>query len=344
MIYCVTSVHGIGCTFLDWSIHYLSGQTLFDRVVVGLVDLVTDPLSSNNAHKHPKNHPNGADDTYNTIRSLKQSNYKGLKSLYPTLMWDERAANFVGSTQRNDYIQYLIDDYTKIWDVCAQELVPLVFIDLTRDYLYLQSMRGLEKKFFTNSSASSIDEIRESVVNHFFERKHQHWQGDSNFNNVWDYREFLALNLRPFDCIQLDANIFTRPHFYANSNELWFNGEQLLLRILDFLKLDLDKDRLLSWRKIYLEWQKFHVKTLNLSWNIDHICESIVNDYSYNLNQHHLDLWHEAIIQHILIYRYNLNLKTWQLEKFPANTRDLHTLLEENIHPVEDIYNIKGTK
>ena len=40
----------------------------------------------------------------------------------------------------------------------------------------------------------------------------------------------------------------------------------------------------------------------------------------------------------MLIYKYGLNLKTWQLEKFPNNTKQLHELLEENIHPIEKIY------
>ena len=51
-----------------------------------------------------------------------------------------------------------------------------------------------------------------------------------------------------------------------------------------------------------------------------------------------MDLWQEAIVQHILIYKYNLNLKNWQLKKFPDNTQDLHKLLETNIHPTKILY------
>ena len=32
MIVCSTSVRSIGCTFLDWSIHFLTGQTEFFNI------------------------------------------------------------------------------------------------------------------------------------------------------------------------------------------------------------------------------------------------------------------------------------------------------------------------
>jgi hypothetical protein len=77
---------------------------------------------------------------------------------------------------------------------------------------------------------------------------------------------------------------------------------------------------------------------LNFCWNIDNICESIVNNYYLDIGAYNLDFWQEAILQHILIYKYKLNLKNWQLEKFPTNTQALHKLLEPNIHPTEILY------
>ena len=47
----------------------------------------------------------------------------------------------------------------------------------------------------------------------------------------------------------------------------------------------------------------------------------------------------------MIIYKHNLGLKTWQLEKFPANTQDLHTLLESNtLHNLDDIYGLLKDK
>ena len=50
-----------------------------------------------------------------------------------------------------------------------------------------------------------------------------------------------------------------------------------------------------------------------------------------DLESFELDIMQEAAIQRELIYKYNLNFKTWQLEKFQS-TRQLHALLEPNIH------------
>jgi hypothetical protein len=81
-------------------------------------------------------------------------------------------------------------------------------------------------------------------------------------------------------------------------------------------------------------------KQSKLSWNIDYICHAIVNNFSFDLSDYDLTLWDEAIIQHLLIYKYGLTLKAWGLEKLPTNTKDIHKLLEKNVyHKVDDIYN-----
>ena len=60
-----------------------------------------------------------------------------------------------------------------------------------------------------------------------------------------------------------------------------------------------------------------------------------------DLTRFNLDIVRESTIQHVLIYKHGLTLKSWGLEKFPNNTQDLHLLLEPNIyHEVEDIYNV----
>ena len=59
--------------------------------------------------------------------------------------------------------------------------------------------------------------------------------------------------------------------------------------------------------------------------------DAIVNNWHYEID---LTFEQEVIVQHCLIYQHGLNLKTWQLEQFPRNTRDLHRLLEPNTHTV----------
>jgi hypothetical protein len=60
-----------------------------------------------------------------------------------------------------------------------------------------------------------------------------------------------------------------------------------------------------------------------------------------DLNRFNLDIVQEAAIQHILLYKHSLSIKTWQLEKF-NNTKQINALLEPNTyHEVKDIYGVR---
>ena len=61
------------------------------------------------------------------------------------------------------------------------------------------------------------------------------------------------------------------------------------------------------------------------------IIESILKNNYIDLTKFNLDIVQEATIQHELLYKHNLNLKTWQLEKF-MDSKQLHSLLEPNIY------------
>jgi hypothetical protein len=48
-----------------------------------------------------------------------------------------------------------------------------------------------------------------------------------------------------------------------------------------------------------------------------------------DLDRFKIDLFKEAIIQHVLISKYNLTIDT-QLNRLPANTKDIYVLLKEH--------------
>jgi hypothetical protein len=188
----------------------------------------------------------------------------------------------------------------------------------------------------------SVDEVKKDVLNIFFNTKDNIGWGDK-FNNlpIWDQREFIALNIRPYDRTTLDYDQkinFSKPHFYLDSMDWWLNGEDKILEILSYLKLKLNTARYKKWIKVYRTWQKKQLKILNFCWNLDYICNSIVNNHYLDISSYNISMWEEAIIQHIMIYKYNLNFKSWQLDKFPSNTQDLHKLLEPNIHATDILY------
>ena len=118
-----------------------------------------------------------------------------------------------------------------------------------------------------------------------------------------------------------------------NTFELYNLLDQTIDQLFDFLEIEIDKTRRTHWTEIYNKWKKLHIRRLKFVWYFDTIVNYIVDGYHMDLLNFDLDLVQEATIQHSLIYKYNLNLKTFQLEKF-INTKQLHNLLEPNIHPL----------
>ena len=129
---------------------------------------------------------------------------------------------------------------------------------------------------------------------------------------------------------------FTKSHFYAESESMWYDGKITIEQLMKFLNIPIDKTLWDRWVDVYNKWQQLQLEILKFGINFDHIINSIVNNWYYEIGNLTFEL--EVIIQHYLIYKHGLNLKTWQLEKFPSNTQDLYKLLEPNIHPVPSIY------
>ena len=347
-IFCVTSTDPIGCTFLDWSIHYLSGSTKFYNIESGWSDLVSDPVDTSNAHAHPKNHPNGIELTIEVISKLSTINHSGVLSFYPIPMHEESAAKKINLpiNQPADFfddkiLKYQTQDYADIWQQLTIKNIPIVYVKLTSDCLYTQSIRQFDRHIPNLlDQPKTAKEVQTAFLNTFFKDSQLQWSG----NDVWDQREFIALNIRPYDYNNIDKCVdFSIPHYYVDARELWYNGKNTIINIMQYLDLTVDNNRLESWLPIYYKWQQKQLNILKFSWNIDHICNCIVNNYYYDISSYNLDLWHEAIIQHTLIYKHGVTFKAWGLETLPTNTQELYQLLESNIHPVEDIYGmLKG--
>ena len=348
-IFCVTSTESVGCTFLDWSIHYLSGSTKFYNVESGWSDLVSNPVSSVNAHSHPKNHPNGVELTTEVISRLTTVKHSGISSFYPIPMHEESVAEKINIpiNQPSDFyndkiLQYQQQDYANIWQKSAISNIAIVYVKLTSDCLYTQSVRQFDRNVPNQiDQPHTTKEVHSAFLNIFFKDSQLKWSG---LTDVWEQREFIALNIRPYYYNTIDKCIdFSTPHYYVDARELWYNGKNTLINIMQYLDLTVDADRLESWLPIYYEWQQKQLNILKFSWNIDHICNCIINNHYYDISSYNLDLWHEAILQHILIYKHGVTFKSWGLATLPTNTQELYQLLEPNIHPVEDIYGmLKG--
>lgn len=315
MIYCVTSFSGVGCTFLDWSILFLSGQDQYYNYKLGLLPLSDDPLKNNNAHGHLKNHPKTLVDFNECIDALNSNTDIPMRSFYPYVCPIQHPTR-----------ELMFSTYGEYWDICNSKNIPIIFVDLNRDYEFLD---------FNRSDAKPTDiELLHHDLNTFFnmDEKNNAWN-NSLYNNAWDFREFLALGARNHLKIAEFPWLLKKEHMYVNAYDLWFSGISLMVKIFDYLSLKIDASRIANWEQIYSKWQKKQLALLSVLWNVDHICQCIVENIPFDLLQFNLSIQQESIILRRLMKNYNLNIKGYGVEKF-TNTSQLHKLLEKNIHKI----------
>jgi len=174
----------------------------------------------------------------------------------------------------------------------------------------------------------------DDYVNHFFGESAEVWR-EANLTDIWDQREFFALNGVYKDAPAILPNVnLDRPHYRLDTMELWNTFDSTVDLLFDALGISIAADRRAQWNTVYQAWRKIHYKNMLFVWYFDTIIDYIVKGHSMDLSRFDLDIIQEAAIQHELIYQHNLNLQTWQLEKF-NNTLQLHRLLETNTHPLK---------
>ena len=312
---------GVGGTFLSWSIHYLAGHEKYFNSANNQWQKLTDsPLNNTNAHNFKPNQPNTYKEFNLRLTNLLNCKSEDFHSIY-FHQFEEPPQNLFQETQQ------AINKITPI----ANKLIVLT--NQSKNYLYQKSFRNrvLRQKFTDPDTKNLSDEEQlEDFITHFYKESADKWK-KLQLTKVWDRREFLALNLvadtlsiAPF--VDLSTN-----HFDIDCLEFFNSADSMIVDLFDYLEIKLDSNRLANWLIIYQSWRKIHYNRLNFLWYFDKIIEYILNGYYMDLCRLDLDLVQEAFIQRELIYKHNLNLKTWKLEKF-ANTKQLHDLLEPNIH------------
>ena len=337
-MFAVASFNSVGCTFLDWSLHYLSGQKNFYHTRSKTwIPLVSDPVSGSNAHAHLKNHPRGLERTKTCVELL--NTISGVTSFYPTpLTLKESAASigidFNNTTSQQDFEKIFSkrkQDFVDTINYIADQKIDLVYVDVAPEcVLYFIEPRTHENTVTKDPDGSTLytkEQIKTDFQDLFFNDSVNAW-ANQKLTSKWDERERLALCSRPFDFYPADIVLQT-PHLRLDARSLWINGEATMKKSLAHLKFDLDTSKLESWQQIYKKWQQPQLDSLEFMFNCQRIVNSIVNNHWLEID---LTFEQEVVIQHCLIYHHGLNLKTWMLEKFPNNTQELHKLLEPNIH------------
>jgi hypothetical protein len=341
MIFSCTSTESVGCTFLDWSIHFITGQSRFYNIKQGWQPLSNNPVTVTNAHGHNKNHPSGFERTKYAINQLLPLHQDKLTSIYSfPLHLDAVANNLKISIEeisqphnQKSISQYRTADYNQLLSYIATQSQVIFVSSGDNLNFYHQIVRSIDRMPLSAAPAESSAEIQDELDRSFFGDSIASWN-NQNLTDIWDIRERKALqsNLTKsnFGVGELQVD-FSFPHYWMDCVNWWFDGIVMIQEIVAWLKLKVDSDRFQEWIPIYYSWQKIQAKNLRFQWQYKHIIDCIINNWSYPID---LTFDEEIFIQHCLIYQHNLNLKTWQLIKFPNNTQELHKLLEPNIHTV----------
>jgi hypothetical protein len=311
-----------GGTFLTWTLYYLSGQTHYFSVrKQSVVPLTDNPLTTKNAHGFEPNQP-WTDDEF--------------KKFLPLLVDTEEYMymhEFRSGTKES--VQQIFEQSSKV-----------VVLSIHPDQILYQCgytpRAALIHAWGFRGKLSDPDDIYNDFTDHFFKESKQQWK-KTNLTDVWDKREFIALNFDPFNYSSILDYIGDNTNYYhVDALNLWTNFDQTLHKLFDYLGVSMSQGRYQTWLLVYNQWKNMHTKRLMFAQNFKTIVDNILSGIDFDLTAFDLDIQQEAAIQHFLIYKHNLNFKTWQLVKF-TNTKQLHDLLESNIHDLSRSQNSRLT-
>jgi hypothetical protein len=323
----LTSRYSTGCTFLDWSIHWLSGKTdVWTPNSNRPVPIIDNPIKNKIAHGHPKIHPHGLDNIKMVMGKINRVAYDDLISIY----W---VGNRTGHTETDitkfeyQVKKQAISANVECWAWLCEQGYKGIFMDFVGPKMYLDQLRTTQNPFGVFLE-NEIDAIRQWL---------ELFKDNLDLTHTWDVREQYALILRPYETWEFSLPIDrSYDHYYFNNIDWWYHGQDHIKKIFDFLGKSIDLSRWNHWVTVYEEWAVIQRKIVDFANNVDNIVTDIVSGKDREIEK--LSFRQEAIIQHLLIYKHGLNFRTWNLETLPTNTKDIHNLLEPNIHSAENIY------
>lgn len=278
---------------MDWSFHYLRGATEFWHWKDGKIMLTMNPLKQKNSHGHHKNHPEGIVEIDKFITGAKKSG-EGIVTFYP----------WIG--QQEDVLQL----YQQMFIQGASQGIHQIWIRTTKHYPYFVERTGL----------SNLDPVRR-------------WLGmyDSDFGTL---REQTSLRMyKNRNDLLADLRIFDRKiegHLALSFTDAdwWYKTEDCMSNIFDILAIDIDSDRLKTWRPIMLSWREKVLEMVDWYENkIPQITQAVIDDREFDLTGFDLDILAQATIMTHLMKDHGRRLILPD-ENFPKNAKELHKFLK----------------
>ena len=263
---CTTSYYSLGSTFVDWTINFLSGKKeFFNTQHAKWFPVVDSPLTNINAHGHRRSTTVGAKNTIDTIKSCQDIDTDFI-SFYGNPARLDQFTNQTNDIEKSK--EQVRNDYGNMLSICSDNNVPIIFIDLLpHDSLYIQTERSTDSKLlFNGNSVSDLSDLKENFINNFCKDSFAGWGTTAENAPAWVKREVIALNVRPYDIEPIRNYISpTTNLLYIESNDLWFNFQEVKNIIFKYLDIQINETRLPQWEKVYNNWRQIHSKNLVLS-------------------------------------------------------------------------------
>lgn len=314
----------VGGTFVDWTLFYFSNtEEFYNPLDNTLNNVVSNPLTTHNAHTHNKIHPT-------SLRELKfcVNQLKDVDKFYTMYPFQEVSLEPFDTTQKweenQNKIKKLHMSFQKY--LIGNKCKTLIIRENKEDQLYL---------FFNRTRVNCSDSFLEIEIfyNRYFVVNKEKW----NEFNQWDFREELALSLRPFETDgKLNINLPEGLLYEITYSDMLDNLDILIDPILKFFNIKKNSDKFEHWKNIYQTWRMIHDTKFYRNWRT--IIDKIVSGKEFDLSDYKMDFVKDTFIQHVLIYKYNLNIRGFGVVSFPLNTALIYKLLEENIHPLDKNY------
>lgn len=331
--------HNTGAHFVNWSTYYLAGKNYYltrenNYKSLILPDQVDYQLK--NFHHHRTARANGYASVIDFLGADHQNPHTDMINLYlvspplfehqPTTI-EEKSQGLL-SENINKRHKNRVHEMSKALDYVQEHGCPVIMCRYhDDDFLSVFYNDRSPTSLIDGRCFDTIDDARNEWESVFFAEAGQYFD-----DNIWDRREKMALTIRPWSGIRsMDQSFNTvRPHLMYNTDDIWNDLPNVILEIIDFIGSEMQAQRWDAWLAVYNHWRRLHDQSFSRNFKL--IVDSIVNNRYMSLKRYNMTFYKEVLIQHALIFHYNLNLKTWQLSRFPDNTQDLHSLLETNIH------------
>lgn len=318
MVIGFTSYRQLGCTFLNWSLHYLSGDTRYwHEKEKSWVGLTKTPLTNINSHFFKKNHPQSIIEWKKIINSFLSYDDNNNFSFYGHFFNDASRDNIDHKENFKEAISFCLNKKIKLIYLCTD--YSIYSIVNRNDFSVLSDYKSRNLFYIKN-----IKEYFNTVPNI-----------KSLIDTNGKARDFLSLAMNklrsPLDR-EIIKSFSSDKNFYCiDCQQLVKNGKECLTDMFNFLNLKINSSRMDTWLEIHAKWREHLMPLLNFYEDLPTILSSIIGGISHPLKKYRLDIFTEAVIQHELMKQHRDRLLISHLDKFPNNAKELTPLLKSVI-------------